>query len=162
MTLTLDGRTIDLVPSPQAGLAVWTNVDPIELLAGALSPIAVTVENVRDTVRVQWESVGHGREVIPSAYLYAATLTDHLRTVCVRAVKAASFAATLKLAPREIAHIAAAAQYAIGGEGWLNRLPVSGSPDAATSIALVQSCVRSWTSRGSRRRSRPMMIGCCG
>jgi peptidoglycan hydrolase-like protein with peptidoglycan-binding domain len=134
--VTLDGRAIDLLP-PQGG--IWTNEDPIELRAGTLHPIVFTVEKVKDRLVIQWETAGRGREVIPPAYLYSGTLTDRVLATAVRCLKATTLTTSLRLAPAEIAHVAAAPAYAIGNEGWLNRVPVSGNPDPNTSKALLKA-----------------------
>lgn len=114
----------------------WRNDDPIDLRAGSLYQITLTVEKVKDTLQIRWETSGRGWEVIPSAYLYSDTLTSHLRAAYIRFLKAATLAIALKLTASEISHLAALPDYEIGGQGWLNSLPVNGSPDLPTSIAL--------------------------
>lgn len=63
-------------------------------------------------------------------------LVDRLRSVYLRFLKSSALASGLRMTAREIAHFAARAGFTIGGQGWLNALPVSGSPDAPTSQAL--------------------------
>jgi hypothetical protein len=133
VTLTLDGAAI---PLAQNG-GTWRNTAPIDLRAGTLYAISLTVENVKNELVVRWQTTGSGREVIPAPYLYSATLTGNLRRAYVRFLKAAALAATLELTAAETAHLAADADYRIGGEAWLNRLPVTGSPDAATAGGLL-------------------------
>ena len=72
VTLILDGKPVTLT---QNG-TLWSNTSPIELRAGTLYPINLTVEKVRNVVRVQWEwePKGQGRAVIPARYLYPAAL----------------------------------------------------------------------------------------
>lgn len=133
VTLALGGAPVALLHSGN----LWSNSAPIELRAGTLYAFSLTVENGA-TLAVRWETTGRGREIIPARYLYSATLTDHLRTVYVRFLKAAALAAALRLTAAETAYLAAHADYQIGGEGWFNRLPVTGSPDQATATALLQ------------------------
>jgi hypothetical protein len=124
VSLTLDGTR-------------WSNSSPIELRAGTLYAIELKAEKIKDTLSVRWQTTGRGWEVIPSAYLYSATLTGHLRTAYLRFLKITSLAAVLKLTANEIAYLAAQPNYKIGGEAWLNRLPITGTPDNATSTALL-------------------------
>ncbi|MFE6903603.1 neuraminidase-like domain-containing protein [Streptomyces sp. NPDC057717] len=114
----------------------WRNASPIELRAGTLYAFTLTVENVRDTLSVRWQTTGRDWEVIPSRCLYSATLRDHLLQAYTRFFKAASLADALKLTARECAHLAADADHQIGGQGWFNALPITGQPDGSTSKAL--------------------------
>jgi hypothetical protein len=95
---------------------------------------------VKDTLSVRWESAGRGREIIPPRSLYSATLQDHLRVVYTRFLKAASLASSLRLTATETVHFASHADYRIGDQGWLNSLPVTGSPDNGTAAALLKAC----------------------
>lgn len=133
VTLTLAGAPIPLM---QNGTR-WSNSTPIELRAGTLYAIDLKVEKVKDTLNVRWETKGRGWEVIPSAYLYPATLVNHLRTAYIRFLKVTSLATALKLTANEIAYFAAQTHYQINSQGWLNSLPVAGNPDSATSTALL-------------------------
>jgi hypothetical protein len=136
VSLTLEGKPIDLTPD---GI-LWRNAQPIDLRAGTLYVIALTVEKVKDTLKIRWQTSGRGSEVIPSAYLYSNTLMSHLRITYIRFLKATALAIALKLTASEIAHLAAHPNYQIGGQGWLNSLPVNGSPDpTTTAIALRRS-----------------------
>ena len=76
---------------------------PSNCVAGTLYAIILTVEKVKDTLSVRWETAGRGREIIPPRYLYSATLTDQLRAAYVRFLKAASLATSLRLTAAEIA-----------------------------------------------------------
>ena len=138
VTLELDGKTIEPLP-PQSGATVWSNKDPIELLAGTLYRIVLTVEKVRDKLNVRWETTGRGWEVVPPRYLYSRTLSDHLRVAYIRFLKAVSLATSLRLSANEIAHFAKEDEYLIDGQGWLNSLTVSGGPDDDTSEALLKA-----------------------
>jgi hypothetical protein len=133
-TITVDGQD---KPFAKNG-PVLSNTTAIELRAGTLYPIAFTVENGTSELRVRWQTRGLGWEVIPPRYLYSATLIDHLRATYVRFLKAVSLAAGLKLAPSELAYFAVSADYRIGTRGWLNCLPVAGSPDSETSMTLLK------------------------
>ncbi len=132
VSLMLEGKTIALTPTGN----LWRNDQPIDLRAGSLYAIALTVEKVKDTLKVRWQTSGRGWEVIPSAYLYSDTLTSHLRATYIRFLKTATLAIALKLTASEIAYLTAHTDYQIGGQGWLNSLPVNGSPDSTTAIAL--------------------------
>jgi len=134
-TLTLNGEDKPLEKNGE----VWSNTTAIELRAGTLYPIALEVENITAGLKVRWQTKGRGWEVIPARYLYPETLTGHLRATYVRFLKAASLAARLKLAASEMAYFAAKDDYRIGGRGWLNSLPIAGSPDNATSTALLKA-----------------------
>ncbi len=122
----------DTITLAQNG-SIWSNQNPIALTAGTLYAVALQIEKVTNTLTVRWETSGRGWEVIPVRYLYSATLTDHLRSVYIRFLKISSLATVLKLTANETAYFAAHADYHIGGQGWLNTLPTSGSPDTLTS-----------------------------
>jgi hypothetical protein len=134
-TLTLGGENRPLEKNGE----VWSNTTAIELRAGTLYPVTLVAENITAGLKVRWQTQGRGWEVIPPRYLYPETPTDHLRTTYVRFLKAVSLASRLKLTPSELAHFGAKEDYRIGGRGWLNRLPVVGSPDGATSPALLRA-----------------------
>ncbi|MBC1195383.1 PA14 domain-containing protein,virulence plasmid 28 protein [Microcystis aeruginosa BLCCF158] len=133
ITLKLAGTPIPLI---QNGTR-WSNSTPIELRAGTLYAIDLKAEKIEDSLSVRWQTAGRGWEVIPSAYLYSATLTSHLRTAYIRFLKVTSLAIALKLTANEIAYFATQTSYQIAGQGWLNSLPITGSPDSATSTSLL-------------------------
>lgn len=142
VTFTLNGAAISLA---QNG-GIWENTEPIELLAGSLYEISVKVENVKDNLAVRWQSkietngtAGRGWEIIPARYLYSTTLVANLRQAYVRFLKAAALTAALKLTAAEMAHLATHADYQVAGEGWLNRLLMTGSPNSATATALLKA-----------------------
>ena len=135
VTLTLGESSVALAQNGN----VWSNNAPIELRAGTLYAISFKIEKVKDTLTIRWETAGRGWEIVPARYLYSATLTDHLRQVYVRFLKTASLAGALKLTATETAYLTSHADYQIGGQGWLNSLSVTGSPDNATSIALLKA-----------------------
>ena len=132
VTLTLAGEPIAL---KQTG-TLWSNDAAIELRASTLLRLSLTVENVKDSLSLRWETIGRGREVIPARYLYSAVLHENLRAVHMRLLKTSTLATALKLTPTEITHLCSRAEYGVGGQGWLNSLPVAGNPDEATSVAL--------------------------
>lgn len=133
--LTLNGAAVALAQTGDT----WNNTAPIELRAGTLYAFSLTVENVKANLAVRWQTAGRGWEIIPAPYLYSATLVANLRQAYVRFLKAAALTAALKLTAAEIGHLAAHADYQIGGESWLNRLPVTSSPDSATAAALLKA-----------------------
>lgn len=135
VTLTLDGKAATLEPNG----TLWSNTAPIELRAGTLYAITLKVEKVKDTFSVRWESDGRGREIIPSRFLYSATLQNQLRVVYIRFLKAAALATRLRLTAAETVHFASHADYRIDGQGWLNNLPVTGSPNHATATELLKA-----------------------
>lgn len=130
VALRLDGEPVALT---QAG-TVWESAQALELRAGSLYEISLTVEQVRNVVRVQWEwsPKGEGRATIPPRFLYPADTFDSFRRAYLRSLKAADLAAALKLTGNEMAHFATHADYRINasgqpdaaGEGWLNQLPI--------------------------------------
>jgi hypothetical protein len=137
VTLMLNGTAVAL--SREGG--TWSNSEPIELHAGSLYEVSLKVENVRDTLAVRWQTEGRGWEVIPAPYLYSAMLVDNLRRAYVILLKAAALAQLLKLTARELRHFSAGADCRVGGEGWLNHLPVEGSPNDATAAELLKAFV---------------------
>ena len=137
VTLTLDGQSQTLTPN--ADQSQWNNNNPIELRAGILYSISMKVENVEDALTVRWQTTSRGWEIIAPRYLYSATLVDHLRPVYIRFLKSVSLAVALKLTVNEIAHFAKSPDYQIATQSWLNHLPIAGSPDITTSIALYQA-----------------------
>ena len=132
VTLMLDETKVELAQDGNT----WTNQNAIALNGGILYPISLQVESGALPVAVRWETTGRGWEMVPWRYLYSATLVEHLESVDVRYWKVTALATTLRLSANEIAHLAADADYRIGGEAWLNALPVSGSPNAGTAQAL--------------------------
>jgi len=133
VTLEIGGKPIALT---QDGTR-WSNAVPIELRAGALHALTLTVEKVSDVLSVRWQTMGRGWEVVPGRYLYSSTLRDRVRWAYTRFLKTASLVTALKLTPGEAAYLAAHADSAIGGQGWLNALPVDGAPDQPTAAGLT-------------------------
>ncbi len=133
--LALDGQDVELALLD--GSPTWSNQAAIELTAGKLYPITLAVEQVRATLILRWESTGRGREVIPPPQLYSSTLAERLAAVYVRLLKTAALAAALRLSVGEVVHFATQPTYQIDDRGWLNSLPVEGSPDVATGAGLL-------------------------
>jgi hypothetical protein len=127
VTLELDGQGRPLTKNGN----VRRNTDPIELKAGTLYEIVLTVEKVKDALRVQWETPKRAREVIPSRYLYPPMILAPFSDGYIRFLKAASLAEGLGMTANEMAHFATHADYRINaqgqidinGQGWLNALP---------------------------------------
>jgi hypothetical protein len=128
VTLLLDNKPVSLTSNG----SLWNNTNPAELKAGALCLLKLTVEKVRNVVRMQWEwkPKGQGRAVIPERYLYPEATFGAFKEAYVRFLKAVSLATGLGLTDKELAYLATHSDYCINGDGWLNVLPVSGNhPD---------------------------------
>jgi hypothetical protein len=136
VTLALDGNSVPLL---QNG-TLWVNSGPIELRAGTLYPLQLTVEKVRDVVHIQWEwePKGQGRADIPARYLYPAGPYASFREAYIRFLKVASLAAGLGLTANELTYFATHPDFAIAGDGWLNALSVNGNPSPGTASALLR------------------------
>ena len=133
-TLSMAGKA---VPLTQHG-RVWRNTDPIELTAGSLSHIVITIQKVKDQLAVKWESPTRPREVIPARYLYPPNALDLFSEAYIRFLKAASLATALSLTEDELSHLATRQEYEVGGEPWLNALTVTGNPTKPVAAALVK------------------------
>ena len=126
---------------------LWVNSTEISLRAGALYPIALQVESVKDSLRVQWEwqPKGQGRAVIPSRYLYPATAFRAFQAAHLRFLKASALAAELDITSEELRWFATGAAYRIDGNGvlnpvgddWLNVLPSTDNLKLTGSAAAV-------------------------
>jgi hypothetical protein len=129
VTLILDDRPITLTQNA----TFWLNADPIELRAGTLYRIGLTVEKVRDVVRIEWDwdPKGQGHSAIPARYLYPVALFERFQQTYVRFLKAASLATGLGLTANELKYFATQPDYQINaqgqidsnGQGWLNAVP---------------------------------------
>jgi hypothetical protein len=134
VTLTLAGQARAMT---QNG-AISRNTEPIELTAGVLYEIIVTVERVRDVVAIKWETATRPREVIPGRYLYPPSVLGPFSDTYTRFIKAASLALALKITANELAHFATRHEYRIGGDEWLNVLTITGDPNPVTAAALLE------------------------
>lgn len=132
LTLRLDGTA---QPLTQNG-TTWRNTNSLLMTAGRLVAIELTVEKVRARVNVSWETPKRRRETIPARYLYQGATLQTLRKACLRFLKVATLASTLRLSADEVDFLGADTTLQIGGDGWLNVLPVLGDPPMATARAL--------------------------
>jgi peptidoglycan hydrolase-like protein with peptidoglycan-binding domain len=100
-SLQIGGAAVTLA----AAGGIWTNQSPIQLTAGALAPITLTVSGLKSNLSVSWESVGLGWQAISGRYLYSATLLSRLRATYLRLLKATSLAGALSLSADEMAYL---------------------------------------------------------
>lgn len=135
VALELDGAPLALVQDGN----IWSNGDPVDLRAGEFYAISLTVENIKDNLTVRWETTERRWEVIPPGYLYNPEQFSHVAQVYVRFLKTVSLAEALNLTAAETAYLSSHPDYRIDGRGWLNHLPVTGSPDEGTSINLFRA-----------------------
>ncbi|GHJ47905.1 hypothetical protein Cs7R123_52470 [Catellatospora sp. TT07R-123] len=124
VTLTVGGAPVAVTQT--AG--VWRNTQPVELTAGLLTEVAVTVASADPTARatVRWESPGLARDVIPGANLFPAAQLDRFSRTYLRLLKVFGLAEQLTLSPAELRHFALA-----GGVSWLPDIPVAAQPGPA-------------------------------
>lgn len=134
VALILDGQALTLVQNGK----VWRNNDPLELKAGVLYELVLTVNKVKDTLAVKWETPKRPREVIPARYLYPSAIFAPFTAAYIRFLKAASLAQGLHLNAGELARFATDADYQIAGDGWLNTLAVVGAPAPLVAVALLK------------------------
>lgn len=117
VTLTFDGNSARLI---QTG-SVWRNAAPLALAGGTLYEVELKAERILNTFRVEWETAGRGREVIPARSLYPATIFAAARDAYLRFIKSAALANALGLTAAETA------RPQLSGATWLNALPVIGN-----------------------------------
>lgn len=134
VSFTLDGQAQPLAQNGK----VWRNTNPMQLKAGTLYDISLTVERTRDVLRVSWETPKRAREVIPARYLYPTMVFAAFTDGYVRFLKLASLASGLGLSIRELVHFATDADFQIDGTGWLNALAASGDPPTAAAAQLLR------------------------
>jgi hypothetical protein len=127
VTLTLGGQERPLTQNGN----IHRNNEPLELKGEALYDIELKIEQAINRVSVKWETPKRAREVVPSRSLYPPTILSPFADVYVRFLKAASLAVGLGLTAAEIAHFTTYPDYQIGGQGWLNKLSVSGDSPAS-------------------------------
>jgi len=113
----------------------WQNQLPVQLVAGQLTPVTLTVTGLLTTLSVSWQGPGVGWQLIPGQYLYSGTLVARLGDTYTRYLKAVSLADGLSLTAAENAYLATALSPTAAGS-WLNDLAATGTPDAATAAAL--------------------------
>jgi hypothetical protein len=124
-------------PVGKTGDGIWSNTGRIELSAGALYPIRIAVQGVKNKLKVTWTTVGQGWEVIPPESLYPEHHVDRIGDTFTRFLKIASLASLLELTPNEIAYFATERDFLFGEKSWFESLPTSGSSDAPVSSALL-------------------------
>ncbi len=134
VTLEIDGNDIPM--SLLAG--VWQSAGGVSLTAGELTGISLKASGMTNTPVLSWQNpaAGLGWQPVPGPYLYSSVLVEHLRTAYIRFLKATALASDLSLTADELAYLASSPDLQVDGQAWLNRLSVSGSPDAAPSAAL--------------------------
>ena len=113
----------------------WRNTLPVQLVAGQLTPVTLTVTGLLTTLSVSWQGPGVGWQLIPGQYLYSGTLVTRLGDTYTRFLKAVALAGGLSLTAAETAYLANALSPTVGGS-WLNNLAATGTPDAATAAGL--------------------------
>lgn len=121
VSLTLDGVVV--VMALNSG--IWQNQTAIELKAGQMVRLNLTVKKVKDRLVLKWGSLALGRDRIPAVYLYPTLLTERFGATYLRLLKALAIAEELGLAEAEVRHFGAAAAYQVNGRGWLNALPTT-------------------------------------
>ncbi|WP_426112447.1 neuraminidase-like domain-containing protein [Massilia sp. PWRC2] len=135
VTLAVDGTAQPLIRTG----TVWRNQLALELTAGKLYSIALTVEKVKERVRLSWETPQRAREVIAARYLYADAALATFADACVGFLKASALLSGLGLTAPELTWLASDTDYQIGGvDGWLNALATRSAPSAAQATALLK------------------------
>jgi hypothetical protein len=140
------GGTVDLTIDDQPITVAlvngrWETQDPSELHAGTLAEFRLTVRGVRDRLAVNWQTTGVPDQVIPTDRLFPGTTMDAFAASYVRLLKAFSLATQLDLDGDELAWFGSLPALQIGGEGFLNALPVEPGASAATVQALFKAVV---------------------
>lgn len=135
VTLVLNDAPVVL----QQNAGSWSNSTAVEVQAGTLCAIQLTVEKVRDRLRVEWEWTpkGQGRSVIPPENLYPAEIFAAFQTTYVRFLKIASLANGVGLTASELAFLGRQTAYQVNGDAWLNALAVQGDPTPTVAAALL-------------------------
>ncbi len=134
VTLSLGGQARAITQNGN----VWRNNDPLELKAGTLYEIVLTVNKVTNALSVKWETPKRAREVLTARYLYPPSIFPPFIAAYVRFLKAASLAQGLRLSADELTRFATDGDYQIAGDGWLNALAVTGDPAPSTAAALLK------------------------
>jgi hypothetical protein len=145
VTVTINGDAVPLAAS--ANGSVWTNQGPIELTAGQLTSINLTITSLKSTLTLNWRTTGLGLQPVPPVYLYSDTLMDRLQTAYVRFLKATSLASALSLTADEIAFLGTSPSFAVNTTDATDKLspgvatftPASMKNIAAGSILVIDS-----------------------
>ncbi len=111
----------------------WTNQTPVELQAGTLVSVTLTVTGGQSAPSLKWTTTGMPWQPIPGTALYSAGALDRIRVSYTRFLKAASLAMGLSLTANELAYLGTTSELQVHGGGWLRQLATTGSPDAQTS-----------------------------
>ena len=122
VTLKIDGQSLSMI---QSGV-VWRTSELVAMKGGTLYPIEITVNQVKHTLKVQWERASSGRTPIPESILYPTELIEAARSTYLRFLKAAALAKALGLSAAETARAEPSAP------SWLNDLPVNGNSASPT------------------------------
>lgn len=125
VALKIDGNNVALAASG----GVWKTAAPMTLKAGTLYTFELTAQNIQNTLKIQWETLGRGRAVIPAGALYPSSLMATARLAYIRFLKGAALAGALGLTAAEVA------RPELTAVSWLNALPVTGN--AVTPSALL-------------------------
>lgn len=133
VTFTLNGHHLELVQNGN----IRRNNTSLELKAGTLYEIKLTVERLKEVLSLKWETPKRSREIIPPRYLYPPTILKAFTNTYIRFLKAASLATGLGLTPNELAWFATHLDYRIKGDCWLNILPVNSKPHLNTAKKLL-------------------------
>jgi len=115
----------------------WTNSKPIEITAGHLHSLKLEVAKLRQRMTLSLASnTGMGWQTVPAQLLYSDKAVSRMRATYLRALKAATLAAALRLTPAELRHFATDDDYQIAGKGWLNALATSGTTASSTVVPM--------------------------
>jgi hypothetical protein len=129
VSLVVDGTAVTFAQGSDG----WTNQTPLELHAGQLIPVTLSITGSQTVPSVKWTTNGVPWQPIPAAVLYSASSVDRMRATYTRFLKAASLATALSLTANEIAFLAASTELKVHAAGWLGQLATTGSLDADTS-----------------------------
>jgi hypothetical protein len=137
VTLRLDGQPVPLAPgAADAGLTEWRNQQPIELAAGELRELRLTVTSVRRRLALRWQAKGLARTAVPADALYPRQALAAFAATHLRLLKAAALAELSGVGPAELHWSATRPEYAINGRSWLDALPVAPTADPGVPRAL--------------------------
>lgn len=139
VTLSIDGQVQALTQNAtSASIMTWRNSNALSFTAGRLLAVVLTVEKVKNAFTANWETPKQSRQFIPGRYLYPPSEAEPFSNAYIRFMKTAALMTALNLEADELIYFAAGADYQIGGDGWLNVIPVRGDPTSAVGTALVK------------------------
>jgi hypothetical protein len=137
VTLRLDGQPIALTPAAAGtGRTEWRNQQPVELAAGVLRELRLTVTGVRSRLALRWQAKGLARAPVPAGALYPRQAVDAFAATHLRLLKAAAVTELAHVGPAELRWSATRPEYAVAGRSWLDALPTQPASDAAVVRAL--------------------------